>query len=367
MHLFCHAPVRHAHLLVRMCCALVAASLCASPARADSTVADETGLMNQNAIAQIDNRNGLLDSNTGTMVGVFVEHGTAGETGVDAAVAAQKLLGTNFSALVWVATDTRQTDIVFSQPALKWLSADQEAALRQQLQQTLLFCCPSDSLPAVVDAVATALENGAKQPVVPRNYIRDDLGLLDDTHVTTIAAREQQLESATGKGIGIILMDEQPGKSPGPLALEESQSLDVNGAIAAVVWVARSGGTLTFSLETSPAFPDAIPDSTVSNINAAFQADMQSGQLDDAIAAAVDRTAAALEASSTPMPASPGGSASPAAAQGSGAPEARQTAAPATPPPAAGTSRASTALLILIGLAIVILIVTMAVRRRNAR
>ncbi|HXW50974.1 MAG TPA: hypothetical protein VEJ41_03195, partial [Candidatus Acidoferrales bacterium] len=183
---------------------------------------------------------------------------------------------------------------------------------------------------------------------------------------TTIASREQQLESSTGKGIAVILMDEQPGKEPGPEALAESQSLDVNGAIAAVIWVARSGGTLTFSLETSPAFPDAIPDSTLSNINAAFQADMQSGQLDDAIAAAVDRTAAALEASSTPMPASSGGSASPGAAQASGAPEAGQTEATATPVPAAGTSRASTALLILIGLAIVILIVTMALRRRNA-
>jgi uncharacterized membrane protein YgcG len=363
MHVFEEgsAPRRLRCLLA---CAFFASPLVGSPARADSTVVDRTGLMTQNAIAQIDNRNGLLENATGTSIAVFVEHGSPNETSSDAATAAQQAFSSSFGVLVWVATDTRQADIVFLQPALKWVTPDQQAALHQQLASSLQYCCPSDTLPALVDTIAADLESGAKLPPDPRHYVRDDLGLLDDLHVSTIAAREQQLESTRGLGVGVILMEAPPGKSAADSALVQAQSLDVKGTIAAVVWVARSGGSLTFSMEPAANFANAIPDSTVANINAAFQADMQSGQLADAIAAAVDRTASALQASSTPMPSVTAlGSQSPGVALPSGQPEAQASAVATSSAP--GTSRASTALLILIGLAIVVLIVTMALRRRN--
>jgi uncharacterized membrane protein YgcG len=365
MHVFEEgsAPRRLRCLLA---CAFLASPLIGSPARADSTVVDRTGLMTQNAIAHIDNRNALLENATGTSIAVLVEHGSPNETSSDAATAAQQVFSSSFGVLVWVATDTRQADIVFLQPALKWVTPDQQAALHQQLAGSLQYCCPSDTLPALVDTIAADLESGAKLPPDPRNYVRDDLGLLDDLHISTIAAREQQLESTRGLGVGVILMEAQPGKSAADSALLQAQSLDVKGAIAAVVWVARSGGSLTFSMEPAANFANAIPDSTVANINAAFQADMQSGQLADAIAAAVDRTAAALQASSTPMPSVTAlGSQSPGAALASSQPEAQASASAIATSSAPGTSRASTALLILIGLAIIVLIVTMALRRRN--
>lgn len=365
MHVFEGEPGRRQRrCALILACACLVSLFASGRALADSMVDDRTGLMTQNATAQIDNRNGLLENNIGTAIAVVVEHGTPGETSMDAARAAQQSFSSSFGALVWVATDTRQADIVFAQPALKWVTPDQQTALRQQLTSTLQYCCPSDALPAIVNAVAADLESGAKLPTDPRNYVRDGLGLLDDLHVSTIASREQQLESTRGLGIGVILMEAQPGKSSGDIALIQAQSLDVKGAIAAVVWVARSGGSLTFSMEPAAGYASSIPDSTVSNINASFQADMQSGQLADAIAAAVDRTAAALQASSTPMPSvAPLGSASPGALPESAESASAQPAVAVASAP--GTSRASTALLILIGLAIVVLIVTMAVRRRN--
>ena len=270
--------------------------VCLGQARADSTVVDQTGLMTQNAIAQIDNRNSLLQSTTGTFVGVLVQHGTADETAFDASTVASKALSQKFGVLVWVATDAQKADIVYADQALKWITPDQQQVLRGQLGASLRYCCPSDTIPDIVDKIASALESGAKIPTDPRNYIRDDLGLLDAAHVSSIASREEQLESTTGKGIGVILMEEQPGRASGALALSDAQSLNVKGAIAAVIWVARSDGTVTFNMIASPGFVDAIPDSAAHNINASFQADMQSGQLADAIGAAVDRTAAALEA-----------------------------------------------------------------------
>jgi len=340
-------------------------------ARADSTVVDETGLMTQNAISQIDNRNSLLQDNTGTFVGVLVQPGTGGETALDATTVATKALGQKFGVLIWVATDSQKADIVFADQALKWITPDQQRALRSQLVASLRYCCPSDTIPDIVDNIATALESGAKIPIDPRNYIRDDLGLLDAAHVSSITAREEQLESTTGKGIGVILMEEQPGTTSSALALSDAQSLNVKGAIAAVIWVARNNGTVTFNMITAPAYVDAIPDSAASNINASFQADMQSGQLADAIGAAVDRTAAALEASSTPMP-SVAPLQSPEGPAASGSPAETVGATPAGAPNpttvqsgTSSTSSASTAFLLLIGFAVLILIVIMALRRRN--
>ncbi len=342
---------------------LCVSAIVAAPALAQTPVEDRTGLMTQNAIAQIDNRDGLLANTTGTTVAVLVEHGTPAETGADAVAAAQKIFGQTFSALVWVATDTRQADILFSQPAIKWLTADQQSALRDQLKSSLQFCCPSDAVPGVVNAIAADLESGSKLPTDPRNYVRDALALLDGQHIATIAAREQQLESASGKGVAVVTMESQSDKPAGDVAFSQAQSMDVKGAIAAVIWVARSGGSLTFAMEPAPAYA-SIPDSTVANINAAFQADMQSGQLADAIAAAVDRTAAALQATSTPMPSVTALGAGSAAGEGSSPQANPEQPAPAAPS-ASGTSRATTALLILIGLAVVVLVVTAIVRRRN--
>jgi uncharacterized membrane protein YgcG len=333
--------------------------------RAASAIIDQTGLMSPAAVSEIDARNTQLQAATGTTIAVLVEHGASSETAADAQAKAEQTLGQTFSVLVWVATDAQKADVVYAQPALRWLGPDEQEKFRTQLTGSLQFCCPANTVPAVVDTIAAAMENGSKSSPSPRNYVHDDLGLLDDTHLATIAAREQELESSRGLGVGVVLIDAAQGENPSVVALADAQSLNVGGNVAAVVWAARSNGSLSFDMISTPAYAGMIPDSTASNINATFQADMQSGQIGDAIAAAVDRTASALEASSTPVPAATPQPSAPSEAGAAAQPAGAAPTSVPTPAPAEGTSQASTALVILVGLALLVLIVTLAVRRRN--
>ena len=56
-----------------------------------------------------------------------------------------------------------------------------------------------------------------------------------------------------------------------------------------------------FAVEQTPGF-DTIAPSSLDAINATFESDMQTGRFGDAVVAAVDRTATAIEGTSTPMP-----------------------------------------------------------------
>jgi uncharacterized membrane protein YgcG len=347
--------------------AFIASTALASPAFAQSAVVDKIGSLPQIAITQIDDRNSVLEGKTGTAIAVLIEHGTTDESDQDAEAAAASAVAQKFSVLVWVETGLPKGDIIYTDPALKWVTPAEQDVLSAQLQSAVQVCCLSDSLPRLVDAIATDMENGSQVPPDPRNYILDDIGLLDAAHTDAIAAREQQLESATNKGIGVILMDEQPGQSSATIALKDAESLNVKGDIAAVVWVARSGSSLTFSMVPAPAYADIIPASTADNINASFNADMQSGQIGDALVAAVDRTAAAVAGTSTPTPAASGtqslgvGGGTPSASQG----PSPQGLAQSNLAPKRGASQTWTALLILIAVAAVILIVVIAIRRNQ--
>jgi uncharacterized membrane protein YgcG len=338
-----------------------------SPAFAQSGVVDKTGVLPQIAIAQIDDRNSVLEGKTGTSIAVLVEHGTADESEQDAEATTASAVGQKFSVLVWVETGQPNGDIIYSEPAIKWVTPAQQDVLAAQLQSALQVCCLSDNLPRIIDAIATDMENGSQVPPDPHHYILDDIGLLDPSHTEAIAAREQQLESATNKGIGVILMDEQDGQSSGAIALKDAESLNVKGDIAAVVWVARSGSSLTFSMVPAPAYADVMPASTADNINASFIADMQSGQIDDAVVAAVDRTAAAVAGTSTAAPAASGtqaqgvSSGTPPAPQSLSSPATAQASIPSRP----RSSQTWTALLILIAVVAVILIVVIAIRRNQ--
>jgi uncharacterized membrane protein YgcG len=339
----------------------------ASPAFAQSAVVDKTGSLPQIAITQIDDRDSVLDGKTGTTIAVLIEHGTNDESDQDAEATAASAVAQKFSVLVWVETGLPRGDIIYTDPAIKWVTPAEQDVLSSQLQSALQVCCLSDSLPRLVDAIATDMENGSQQPSDPHNYILDDIGLLDAAHTAAIVAREQQLESATNKGIGVILIDEQPGQSSAAIALKDAQSLNVKGDIAAVVWVARSGSSLTFSMVPAPAYADAIPASTADNINASFNADMQSGQIGDALVAAIDRTAAAVAGTSTSAPAAsgtPGQGAVGGTPSASPGPSSQGLTQPSLPPKR-GASQTWTVLLILIAVVAVILIVVIAIRRNQ--
>jgi uncharacterized membrane protein YgcG len=346
-------------------CALCAAAILAftTPALSDfTTVVDEASLMSDAAIAQINTRNGQLFDATGLVVVVVVERGSNVDTApLDAISAADKLAKGNYGALIWVATSGEKSDILFTGKALKWISYEQQAALRRQLNATMRYCCPSDTVPAAVDQLASAMEAGSKVPLRVRNYVRDDLGVLNDQQMSEIVAREERLEAATGKGIGVVLFPEEPGKLSPEIAYSMATTFRVSGQIAALVWVTRSIQAEHFAVMQTPGFT-TIPEATEQSIGNSFQADMQTGKFGDAIVAAVDRTATALEDTSTPMPSQ---APSPQESPSAEAATAESSAAPATPPSAPGASGTGTAVAIFVAFAIIVLVVTLAVRRKN--
>jgi uncharacterized membrane protein YgcG len=77
--------------------------------------------------------------------------------------------------------------------------------------------------------------------------------------------------------------------------------MNVSGRIAAVVWMDRGQTATYFDVEQTPGF-DTIAPSSLAAINSTFESDMQTGRFGEAIVAAVDRTATAIEGTSTPMP-----------------------------------------------------------------
>lgn len=338
--------------------------LFASPAFADQTVDDETGLMSSAAVAQIDARNKQLADATGRIVAVVVVR-TASDLGAaaDAIASADKFAKGKYGAIVWVATGSERSDIVYSGRASKWVLLEEQSALRTDLNGNLRYCCPSETIPGVVDKLATAMEAGSKVPPSSRNYVHDEIGLLGGDQVASIVAREDKVEAATGKGVGVVIFPAQPGKQSGLVAFSMAQSANVKGDVAAIVWVANNGSSYDFNM--LPSLTDnSIPETTSDSINRSFQADMQTGKFGDAIVAAVDRTASALEATSTPLPSpnvTPQESASPAGGPGeSAAPVGQQTAQPRP-----ATSGSGTVVLIFLAFAIILFIVIMALRRRN--
>lgn len=328
----------------------------------DQTVVDETSLMSDAATAQINARNKRLFDATGLIVVVVAMRGASGESAlVDGIPAADKVARGSYGALVWVATGGEKSDVVFTDKALKWVSYDEQQVFRHDLSGTIRYCCPSDILPALVDRIASAMESGSKIPPSASNYIRDDLGVLTNTQRAELVAREQRLEAATGKGIGVVLFPEQPGKMSGMVAFSVAQSFNVAGRIAALIWLTKGQQAMRFAMVQTPDFT-TIPDATEQSISNSFQADMQTGKFGDAIVAAVDRTSTAIEDTSTPMPQTSSPHLSPSAeiSPAESAPVA--TEAPATKPGASGTG---TAVVIFLAFAIIVLFVTLAVRRKQ--
>jgi uncharacterized membrane protein YgcG len=345
-----------------VCVLLALLFLLAVPVRADQTVSDVNGLLTSDAIAQIDARNKRLSDATGLIVAVVVVR-TAGDNGaLDAVQTVDSFARGKYAAIVWVATDSQRSDIVFGGDGSKWVAFASQDALRDDLA-TMRYCCPSETVPRVVDEVATAMEAGSQVKPSSRNYVQDDLNLLTADQAATIVAREEKLEAATGKGVGVVLFRQRPDKQSGALAFAMAQSLNVKGVIAAVVWVARSGGTYDFDALQAPQ-EATIADATLDSINKSFQADMQTSKLGDAIVAAVDRTASALEATSTPLP-SPTATTVESGSLESALPQAAQPALEATSAPTRGASGTGTAVVIFLAFALIVLFVTLAVRRQN--
>jgi len=328
----------------------------------DQTVVDGTSLMSDAATAQINARNKQLFDATGLIIVVVAMRGTSGESALaDGIPAADKVARGSYGALVWVATDGEKSDVVFTDKALKWVSYDEQQMLRQELSTTIRYCCPSDTLPTVVDHIASLMESGSKIAPSARNYIRDDLGLLTNAQLAELVAREQRLETATGKGIGVVLFPEQPGKMSGVIAFSMAESFNVSGRIAALVWLTSGKQAARFAILQTPDFT-TIPDATEQSISNSFQADMQTGRFGDAIVAAVDRTATAIEDTSTPMPQTPAPAESPSAEVSPAESAASPTETPTTRPGASGTG---TAVVIFLAFAIIVLFVTIALRRKQ--
>ncbi len=344
--------------------ALCAALISPMPAAlaAQSTVDDETSLMSDSAIAQINARNQQLFAATGLVVAVVVVRGSNEETALpSAAVAADKIAKGYYGAVVWVATGGEKSDILFTGKALKWIPYHEQTSLQHDLSYTIRYCCPSDTLPGIVDQIASAMETGSKSPPSPRNYVNDQIGVLNGPEIEQIVARDQRLEAATGKGVAVVLFSELPGKASGVLAYALAQTLNVNGQVAALVWVAKGQQASHFAMIQAPNF-DTIPEAMVTSIGNSFQGDVQAGDFGQAIVAAVDRTATAIEGTSTPMPSQASAAqivqpASPQAAE----PSATNLAAPQPAPRSSGNG---TAVVIFLVLAIAVLFVTMALRQK---
>jgi uncharacterized membrane protein YgcG len=228
----------------------------------DQTVVDETSLMSDAATAHINARNKQLFDATGLIVVVVAMRGASGESALaDAIPAADKVARGSYGALVWVATGGEKSDVVFTGKALKWVSYDEQQMLRHELATTISYCCPSDTLPTFVDHVARLMESGSNIAPSARNYIRDDLGLLTSAQLVDLVAREQRIESATGKGVGVVLFPEQPGKVSGMIAFSMAESFNVSGRIAALVWLTRGQQAARFAIIQTPGFT-TIPGAT---------------------------------------------------------------------------------------------------------
>jgi len=282
---------------------LAAAFACDATARADqSTVVDENGIVPAVVKSQIDARNDQLYGATGEMVVVEVVRGAPGQTAQTSGVeVADRVAGGRYGAIVWVATGLDQTALLFGARAQRWVPYDEQVALRRQLADTIQYCCPGGSLVDLVNRVAGAMEVGSRIAPAATNYIRDRLGALDAQQAATILAREQRLETATGKGIAVVLFPEQQGQPSTDLAFSIARTMNVTGRIAAIVWMGRGQTAWHFAVEQTPGF-DTIAPSSLDAINATFESDMQTGRFGDAVVAAVDRTATAIEGTSTPMP-----------------------------------------------------------------
>jgi uncharacterized membrane protein YgcG len=209
--------MNRAMLLSEFAASIVLATA-AAPALAQSMVLDQTGSLPQITLTQIDDRNGALQTKTGTSIAVLIEHGTTDESEQDAQTTAQNALGQKFGVLVWIQTGFSRGDLIFSNAVAKWIPPDEQDALTAQVQNAAATCCLSDSLPHVIDTIASAMEAGSAAPPDPQHYIFDQIGLLDAAHVARIVAREKQLESGTGKGVGVILIQPQPDESPSAVA-----------------------------------------------------------------------------------------------------------------------------------------------------
>lgn len=327
----------------------------------DQTVVDQTTLMSDAATAQINARNKALFDATGLIVVVVVTRGSSGQTALaDGVPAADQIAKGSYGALVWVATGGENTDVLFTGNALKWVSYDDQQALRHELGATMRYCCPADTLPTIVDHIATRMEIGSKVAPNPRNYIRDDLGVLTDAQIADLVARERRLEAATGKGVGIVLFPEEPGRLSSVTAFSMAESFNVSGRIAALIWMTRGPQAAHFSILQTPEFT-TIPDATEQSINSSFQADMQTGRFGDAIVAALDRTATAIEDTSTPMPQTAAPAQSPSAEV---SPE-ESVPPPAQTPASRPGSATGTAVVIFLAFAIIVFFVTLAVRRKQ--
>jgi uncharacterized membrane protein YgcG len=336
--------------------------LLAQPARADQTVSDVNGLLSSDAVTAIDARNRRLADTTGLIVAVVVVR-TAGANGaLDAVGTADQFARDKYGAIVWVATDSQRSDIVFGGDASKWVPIASQDALRDDLAN-IRYCCPSETLPRVVDEVATAMEAGSKIAPSSQNYVYDGLNMLTGDQAATIVARDEKLQAATGKGVAVVLFPERHDKKSTDLVLTIAQSLNVKGVIAAIVWVTRSGNTYDFSVLQSPG-EGTIAETSLESINTSFQADMQTSKLGDAIVAAVDRAASALEATSTPLP-SPTATTVESGSLESAGPSGATPVPQATPPPARGASGTGTAVVVFLAFALIVLFVTLAVRRQN--
>jgi uncharacterized membrane protein YgcG len=267
-----------------------------------STVVDETGLVPPAVTAQVDARNDQLYGATGEVVVVEVVRGDGGQTTRSDGVAlADRVAANRYGAIVWIATGPNQSDLLFAGRALRWVPYDEQLALRRQLSDTVKYCCPGDTMVDLVNQIASAIQVGSKTPPSVGNYVRDRLGELNAEQAATLAQREQRLESATGKGIAVVLFPEPQDAASGALANSIASTMNVSGRIAAVVWVDRAQTASHFAVEQTPGF-DTIAPSSLAAINATFESDMQTGRFGDAVVAAVDRTATALEGTSTPMP-----------------------------------------------------------------
>lgn len=282
---------------------LLAAIASGVRARADgSAVIDQTGLVPKAVVASIDARNEQLYGATGEEVVVAVVRGDAGQSAQNDGVAlADQIAPGRYGALVWIATIPGRSDLLFFGRALHWVPYDTQIALRKQLSYNIRYCCPGDSLGNLVDMVAAYIIAGSKTAPSATNYVRDRLGELNAQQVQTIVDREQRLESATGKGIAVTLFPEEQQTPSGELAYSIARTMNVNGRVAGILWVDRGQTALHFAVEQAPGF-DTIAPSSLTAINAAFESDMQTGRFGDAVVAAVDRLATAIEGTSTPMP-----------------------------------------------------------------
>lgn len=335
-------------------------------ARGDQTVDDETGLLGNQNIDAIESRNKTLHDATGVLVAVVIVHGNNGETALAASDKADAMTKNADAAVIFVATDTEQTDIIFVNQGAKWISADEQTALRADLSGNMRYCCPGETVPGIVDKIAADLEAGAKLPVSGRNYIHDRLGLLSEDQISEIAAREEKLEAATGRGIAVETLTAQPNQLPSVAAYTDAVALNVKGSIAAVIWLAKNADQLSFNVMQSPFEKGLIADAELERINGMLKSDLQAGDSGAAVVAAVDRTASQIEAVSTPPPSeSPAAtveSASPSELGSPSAEESPQAETTATPAPASNSNAAAWAFFVAIA---VLLIVLIAISRRT--